>query len=169
MSKAAFILDEQIDIVAPVHIKVPQSAKTGGGKSNQSFVTRTAYVTIRIPTEDELEEVGERVRKDNADWLKRLNEAGDRLTAATDDQERADAEAAQAKLRTEYRDNQVELLKEFVIGLPDGHGIQERDGSSAEYSANLIERLCGYRNVRRALWEAFMLLLNGEETKKGNS
>lgn len=168
MSHTAFILDEQIDVVAPVHIKVPQSVKTGGGKSNQTFVTRTAYVSIRIPTEDELEEVGERVRKANGDWLKHLNEANRRLTEATDDQERVAAEAALAKLRRDYRDNQVETLKEFVIGLPDGHGIQERDGSPATYSTDLIERLCGYRHVRRALWDAFVLLLNGEEIKKGN-
>ncbi|SMH62839.1 hypothetical protein [Azospirillum agricola] len=167
MSKIAFVLDDDLVVTAPVHIRVPKSARTSGGVSKQEFVTKTAYVDIRVPPEDELEEVQERTRQHNADLLKRLAEAEKSRAGAEDDEARLAADAEVVRINKDIRNGMTEQLKEFVVALPDGHGIAEKDGSLAVYSPELIERLCAYRHVRTALWDAWLLVLNGDP-KKGN-
>ncbi len=167
MSKIAFVLDDDLVVTAPVHVRVPKSAKTGGGVTKQEFVTKTIYLNFRVPTEEELEDVQDRIRKQNDGLLKRLAEAEKNRSNAGDDEERLACEAEVDRIRKDIRDSMIDQLKEFATGLPDGHGIGEPSGDPATFSPELIDRLCAYRHVRSALWDAFVLLLNGDP-KKGN-
>ncbi|SMH62530.1 hypothetical protein [Azospirillum agricola] len=167
MSKPVFVLDDDLTVTSPVHIQQPTSARTGGGKSQQGFVTRTAYVTFRVPTEDELDDVSEQVQRHNEAQVKRIADVERERSEATDDAERAAAERRLTELRRELRLQQAEQLKAFVVDLPEGHGFAEKDGTPCEFSPDLIGRLCQYRAVRAALWTAFLLVLNGDP-KRGN-
>lgn len=167
-SRPVFILDEEVEVTAPVHIRVPKStAATGRGTVKQEFVTKTAFVTFRLPSEDELDAVIDEVRRANDETSKAIAEAQKRLEAAADDDARADIDEEMVRLRKALRLGQVEQLKAFVTGLPEGSGIAEKDGSPAVFSPELIDRLCAFRHVRAALWEAFLLVVNGDG-KKGN-
>jgi hypothetical protein len=167
MSKVAFVLDDNLTVDAPVLIQVPTSTKATGGTARQSFVTKTAYVTFRIPTEDELDAVLNDVAIHNDRVSRQIAEAEQERTEAPDDDTRAAIDRKLAELRKAGRLNQIEQLKATIVGLPNGHGFAEKDGSPCEYSPELIERLCQFRTVRNALWAAFMLVLNGDP-KKGN-
>lgn len=167
MSKPIFVLDDTLIVTAPVHIQVPQSSRATGGRAQQQFVIRTAYVDFRIPTEDELDAVLDEANRANEQLAKRITEAEKDAREAADDDSRVAAERKLADLRREVRIGQVEQLKVFIAGLPDGHGFAEADGSSCVFSPELIGRLCQYRAVRTALWNAFLLILNGDP-KKGN-
>lgn len=167
MSKPVFVLDDDLTVIAPVHIQQPTSAKATGGKSQQTFVSRTAYVTFRVPTEDELDDTYEAVQRHNETLVKRVAEVEKERAEAIDDVERAAAERRLTELRRDHRLGQVEQLKTFIIDLPDGHGFAEKDGSPCVYSPEVIVRLCQFRHVRAALWAAFTLVLNGDP-KRGN-
>jgi hypothetical protein len=167
LSKISFVLDDDLLVTAPVHIRMPKSVTTTGGVSQQAFVKKTIFVTFRVPDEDVLEDVQERIRRENEGLVKRLAEAErDRLTVG-DDEARIAGDAVVDKIRKDIRDSVTEQLKEFIVGLPDNHGIGEQDGTLALYSVDLVERLCKRRHTRTALWDAFLLVLNGDP-KKGN-
>lgn len=167
MSKIAFILDDELIVTAPAHIRVPKSVRPGGGAPKQEFLTKTIFVNFRVPSEDELEEAQERTSRHNNEQLKLLREAEKGLNAAEDDEARLAAEADVRRIQKGIRDHMTEQLKEFLVSLPDNHGIGEKDSSLAAYSPELIERLCNYRHIRAALWDAWLLVLNGDP-KKGN-
>ncbi|WP_146191580.1 hypothetical protein [Azospirillum humicireducens] len=168
MSKVAFVLDDELTVDAPVLIQVPQSTRVSGGNARQTFVTKTAYVTIRIlPTEDELDAVLEEVAAHNEKLTRQISEVERERAEAADDEARAAIDRKLTELRRTARLAQVEQLKAVIVGLPTGHGFAEKDGRACEYSPELIERLCQFRPVRNALWSAFMVVLNGDP-KKGN-
>lgn len=165
MGNPVFVLGDALTIDAPVHIKVPQSVRPTGGKVEQKFVTRTAYVTFRYPDEDELDDVIYRVNKQNLELLEKVREIEAEEPEEAEQKAARDERARQA--RSNLRTAQIEQLKQFVVGLPSGHGFAEADGSPCVHSPDTIERLCKFRLVRNALWDAFLLILNGD-AKKGN-
>ena len=168
MSKVAFVLDDNLTVDAPVLIQVPTSSRAGGGTARQTFVTKTAYVTIRIlPTEDELDAVLEEVAAHNEKLTRQISEVERERAEAADDEARTAVDRKLTELRRTARLAQVEQLKAVIVGLPAGHGFAEKDGRLCEYSPELIERLCQFRPVRNALWASFMTVLNGDP-KKGN-
>ncbi|WP_372400289.1 hypothetical protein ABMY26_32265 [Azospirillum sp. HJ39] len=167
MSKAAFILDDRLTVDAPVLIQVPTSTRTTGSAPKQSFVTRTAFVTFRIPMEEELDDVLEEVARHNEKLNRQITDVETEREEAADDEARIALDRKLAELRKTARLGQVEQLKAFIVGLPAGHGFAEKDGTPCEYSPELIERLCQFRAVRNALWAAFRLVINGDP-KKGN-
>ncbi|MBP2301310.1 hypothetical protein [Azospirillum picis] len=167
MSKPVFVLDGDLTVDAPVLIQVPTSARTTGGVARQSFKTSTAYVTFRVPTEDELDTTLEEVASHNERLTRQINEADKERTDAADDETRAAVDRKLTELRRDVRTAQIEQLKAFIVALPSGHGFAEKDGTPCEFSPELIGRLCQYRAVRNALWAAFLLVLNGDP-KKGN-
>lgn len=164
----AVILDDDLIVTVPVHIRKPQSVRpaAGRGAPKQTFVTATIYVDMRIPDEDALDEMDFRLERHSADVALRLADAGARLSEAPDDQ-RAGIEAELTAIRREFRSAQTEKLREVIVGLPANHGIGNADGSPADWGPDLVDRLCRVRHIRTALWEAFILALNGE-AKRGN-
>jgi hypothetical protein len=167
MSSVVFNLSDDLVVTVPVVFQVPTSVKTNGVKPEQSFVKRTIYLNMRVPEEDEIEAVQGRVNLANADIFRRraaLSEA--EKTASPEEQ--ADIDRERQKLTEEIRLGQEDMLVEFVVGLPDGHGIGEGDGP-AEFSSDLIRRMCQRRFLRDAMYAAFVKLLNGPgDAKKGN-
>lgn len=162
-------LDDDLIVTVPVHVKKPQSVRptAGRGAPKQTFVTATIYVDMRIPSEDELDEMDFRLEQHSADVARRLGEARARLDEALPEEQRVGIEAEIAAIRREFRSAQAEKLREVVIGLPDNHGIGNADGTPAEWEPGLVDRLCRVRHIRTALWDAFVLALNGEG-KRGN-
>ncbi len=167
MAKVSFVLDDDLVVTAPVNIRVPKSVTTSATAPRQAFASKTIFVDIRVPDEDELEEVQDRIRRDNEAVVAALTDAETARLTATDDDARLAAEARVDAIRKTLRDAATEQLKAFIVGLPDNHGIGEQDGSLAVYSTDLIERLCKRRHIRNALWDAFLGVLNGDP-KKGN-
>lgn len=167
MANPVFILDADHTVTSPVHIEQPSSVRPTGGVSKQTFVRRTAYVTFRVPADDELDEVFEEVQRFNDNLMKQIAAAEAELAQAASEEERQGLEQRLRELRRSVRLGQVEQLKSFIVGFPDGHGFAESDGSPCVYSKEVIGRLCRYRPVHKALWEAFLLVVNGDQ-KKGN-
>lgn len=167
MAKIAFNLSDRIVVTAPVHIKVPQSANTKAvGKSETRFVTQTVYLDFEVPKQDDLDELAEEIRRQNRELSDKVSEAVDRRRAASTDEERTAIDEEIAAINREVRNAGIEQLKRFVVGLPENHGIGV-DGGEAEYSPELIERLCQYEFVRAAMLDALQGLINGG-AKRGN-
>lgn len=168
MSKTVFILGEELVVTAPVTVSIPTSANTRGiGAQTQSFRKVTLYVDFRVPPEDELSALEDRVRADNVALAGQIREAEARLGKASAD-DRAAADAELADLRQRAREVQVEDLKAYIVGFPDGSGIAGPDGQPVPYSDEAVAQLVAHRHVRKGLWGAFLTLLNGPETKRGN-
>lgn len=161
-------LDDDLIVTVPVHVKKPQSVRpaSGRGAPKQTFITATIYVDMRIPDEDELDEMDFRLEKHSADVARRLSEARTRLDAAPEEQQ-AEIEAEITAIRREFRSAQTEKLSEVIVGLPDNHGIGKDATTPVEWEPGLVGRLCRVRHIRTALWDAFVLALNGEG-KRGN-
>lgn len=167
MANPVFVLDTDHTVTSPVHIEQPSSVRPTGGVSKQNFVRRTAYVTFRVPTEDEMDDVFVEVQNHNSNLLKKIAENEAEIEQASSEEERQELRGKLRELQRSSRLVQVEQLKSFIIGLPEGHGFAEKDGSPCVYSQGLIDRLCQYRPVHKALWDAFLLVVNGDQ-KKGN-
>ncbi|NYZ17068.1 hypothetical protein HL658_31380 [Azospirillum sp. RWY-5-1] len=165
MTVFSFNIQDRIDVVAPVKFKVPQSVQRAQRGAEIPFVTKTIFVVFRIPHEDEMERVREEMMEHNRAVNDRIAEASKRREGASPE-ERAEADREIDEATRGLRLQQVELLKAFIVGLPENHGIGDGD-APAEYSPELIERLCGFRFLQNALWEVFVKLLNGD-AKKGN-
>jgi hypothetical protein len=167
MSSVIFDLSDDLIVTVPVVFQVPTSVKTNGVKPEQSYVKRTIYLNMRVPQEDEIEAVQARVNLANAEIFRRraaLAEA--EKTASAEEQAEIDRE--RQKLTEEIRLGQEDMLVEFTVGLPDGHGVGE-NGAPAEFSPDLIRRMCQRRFLREAMSAAWLKLLNGPgDAKKGN-
>lgn len=162
-----FDLSEDLIVTAPVVFNAPVSVKTNGVKAEQSFVKKTIYLDFRVPLEDEVEAVQGRVNLANAEIFRRRAALMEREKQASDD-ERAEIDREKQALTEQIRIGQEDTLVEFVVGLPDGHGIQD-GGGPAVYSPELIRRMCQRRFLRDAMYAAFLTLLNGPAAaKKGN-
>lgn len=168
MSKTVFVLGEELVVTAPVAVAVPTSANTKAVCAQaQSFRKVTLYVDFRVPPEDELSALEDRVRADNLALASQIRDAEGRLGKASAD-DRAAIDAELADLRQRAREVQVEDLKAYIVGFPDGSGIAGPDGQPVPYSADAVAQLVAHRHVRKGLWDAFLTLMNGPETKRGN-
>jgi hypothetical protein len=168
MAACIFSLADELRVIAPVPFAVPVSAKPGGGKSEQVFVKKTVYMEFKTPLEDELDDVQTEILQSNTELSRALEDLGKREKDASGDAALlAEIDAERIRLAGGKRTFQTEILARFVVGLPDGHGIGDINGDVAEYSEDLIRRLCQYRFIRTAMYDAFTKLLNGEG-KRGN-
>lgn len=158
-----FNLDTLI-ITVPAHVKVPVSTQPGAGK--QAFSVETIFVDMKVPTEDELDAISWTVTRENDALNRRISnlmKARDEETGELGKRKiDADITAATAGLKS----FQTEQLKAVIVGLPEGSGIVDGDQPAA-WSPELVARLCQYRSVRTALWDAFTLVLNGKPIPNG--
>lgn len=172
MSKVAYVLADEVIVTAPVNIQVPlktdpEKVKAGTIPKIQ-FKTETVFMDFQIPRESEIEELQEEIRTKNRETFAALKVARERRDAdGATDKDRADADDEIARLNKELRLFEHDLLKRFVVGLPEDHRIGNPDGTLAEYSTDLVGRLCDYRNVRAAMMTTLQTLLDGEG-KRGN-
>lgn len=167
MSSVIFDLSDDLIVTVPVVFQVPTSVKTNGVKPEQSFAKRTIYLNMRVPQEDEIEVVQARVNLANAEIFRRRAVLAEAEKTATPE-EKVDIDTERQALTEKIRLGQEDMLVEFVVGLPDGHGIGE-NGGPAEFSADLIRRMCQRRFLRDAMYAGFVKLLNGPgDAKKGN-
>lgn len=168
MSKTVFILGEDLVVTAPVTVSIPTSANTKAvGAQTQSFRKVMLFVDFRIPPEDELSELEDRVRADNLALSTQIRDAESRLAKAGGE-DRAAIENELADLRRRVREVQAEDLKTYIVGFPDGSGITGPDSQPVPYSEEAVAQLVAHRHVRKGLWDAFLVLLNGPEAKRGN-
>lgn len=156
----AFDLFTPTNVTAPVVIKVP--VDTPAGTTTQKFVHRHAYVTFRLPTEDEVDEVVQQAERHNRAVVNRIAELEKERDGKPTDAGRQKIDAKIDAERRTLRSFQNEQLKAFIVGLPDDSGFAD-GGKPAVYSAELVERLCQFRPIRAALWAAFLTLLNGPD------
>lgn len=168
MAQISVNLSEKLIVTAPVNFSAPVSVKPSSAATEQRFIKRTVFVDIHVPEENELDAVQDRVNEENVKVYRELAKLDEREKAATD-QERAEIQIERTATKKKVRLFQEEMLKEFVVGLPEGHGIFLNESTPAEYSPETIEKMCQRRYLRTAMYDAFLKLINGPgDAKKGN-